>query len=256
MANYALPRTLKYLAYSTRILNYGDLTFAGVTFLEELTIYNDVEGGAHRVEPEALMSLFAQNSGIKVLNTLSDRSISALIGGILPENVKKVNILANETVVAGSFLENNEYVEEITVTIGGTVYNLEDTSDVKSDLITSVGVKAFRGTKWMDNLSNEFVIILGGNLVDYKGSNPVIDVPASVSEINGGLFENDNFVEVVFLPTGITAVGNRAFYGASKLTKVFFSSSSVPSIGNQTFDVNAVNQRGFEVYVPASSYSQ
>lgn len=255
MANYALPRTLKALAYSTRILNVGEATFAGVTFLEELTIYNDVVGGAHRVEAGALMTLFTQNSGIKVLNTISERSISALIGGTLPENVKKVNILEGETAVAGSFLENNSYVEEITVTIDGVVYNLEDTASITNSTFTSVGVKAFRGTKWMDNLSDEFVIILGGNLVDYKGTNPVIDIPATVKEINGGLFENDNFVEVVFVPESVTAVGNRAFYGATKLTKVFFSSTTAPSLQNQSFDANAINQRGIEVYVPQSAYS-
>ncbi|MBQ8178690.1 MAG: leucine-rich repeat protein [Clostridia bacterium] len=254
MADYALPRTLKSLSYSTRILNYGDATFAGVTFLEELTIYNNANAN-HRVEASALMSLLSQNPSISVVNTVSSIAISTLIGGTLPENVKTVNVLATETNIATSFLENNQYVENINVTIDGVTYALEDTVNVASTTITKIGAKAFRNTKWMENLESEFVVVLGGNLVDYKGKNSVLEIGDNVTEINGSIFENDMFIEIVYVPASVTKIGDKAFYGASKLTKVFFEGTTVPTLQVQSFDSNQFNDKGLEVYVPASAHS-
>lgn len=253
IADYALPRTLTSLGYSSRILNTGDSAFAGVTFLEELTIYNNANAN-HRVQPSAMMSLLTQNSGISTLNTVSSIAISNLIGGILPENIKTVNILQTESTIVNSFLENNQYVENITVTIDGTIYNLEETEDIVSATITSIGAKAFRNTRWMADLDSEFVVVLGGNLVDYKGKNSILEIGDNVTEINGSIFENDEFIEIVYVPASVKKVGNKAFYGASKLTKVFFEGTDVPSLALQSFDANQINDDGMQVYVPASAH--
>ncbi len=254
IADYALPRIITSLSYSTRILNYGDYAFGGVTFLKELTIYNDANAN-HRVEATAMMSLLSQNPDVEAINTVSSIAISTLIGGTLPANIKTVNILESEKTIAESFLENNQYVENINVVINGEKYALEATESIASTVITKVGAKAFRNTKWMNDFSGEFIVILGGNLVDYKGKNSVLEIGENVNEINGNIFENDTFIEIVYVPATVRKIGDKAFYGADKLTKVFFKGTTVPSIASTTFEVGRINSAGLEIYVPASAQS-
>ncbi len=257
IADYALPRTTQKLDYSTFIKNVGDKPFGGITFLKEITIRNSYNN--HRTVASAMMSLFTQNEDVSLLNTMASISIKELIGGILPANVKTVNIIDSANSIADSFLEDNAYVENITLTVyekegdelkNATVVALEDTATMdKAHKFVSIGAKAFRNTAWMSNYANEYVIVLNGNLVDYKGANSILDIPETVQSINGNIFENDQFIEVVNIPASVTTIGDFAFFGASKLTKVFISGDKAPSIEAGTFETNVLNERGIEIYV-------
>ncbi|MBR2480621.1 MAG: leucine-rich repeat protein, partial [Clostridia bacterium] len=261
IADYALPRVTTKLSYSTFIKNLGSKPFGGVTFLTEATIRNSYN--THNVTPEAMMSLFAQNEELSVLNSDATISIKNLIGGTLPQNVKTVNILVNATAIVANFLEDNEYVEYITVTtydkVGDALTNptitaLEETLSIdKAYNIASVGAKAFRNTAWMKSYEGEYVIVLGGNLVDYKGVNSILEIPETVEFINGSIFENDETIEVVNIPATVKNIGDHAFSGANNLTKIFISATTAPTIYADTFDINVLTNNGMEIFVPASA---
>ena len=261
IADYALPRTIESLEYSTFIKNVGLKPFGGVTFVKEITLRNSYND--HRVSPEAMMSLFVQNESVSVLNTVASVSLKSLLGGVLPANVKTVNILDNSTSIAQSFLEDNIYVENITLTVydkeGDTlknpvVVNLEETLSMsKAHKFTSIGAKAFRNTAWMNAYDGEYVIVLGGNLVDYKGANSILEIPSTVENINGSIFENDEFIEVVTIPATVKSIGRLAFNGANNLTKIFINATTAPTIYGDTFDNDVLTYNGLEIFVPASA---
>ena len=261
IADYALPRNIERLEYSTFVKNVGNKPFGGVTFVKEITIKNSYN--EHRTTPEAMMSLFTQNTGVSVLNTVASVSLKTLIGGILPANVTTVNVIESANAIAEGFLEDNVYVENINVTVfdkegemflNPVLLGLEETASMsKAHRFTSIGAKAFRNTAWMNAYDGEYVIVLGGNLVDYKGVNSVLEIPANVDSINGSIFENDTFIEVVSIPASVTNIGDYAFDGTTNLTKIFINSTTAPTIYANTFDVDVLTNSGLEIYVPASA---
>ena len=263
IADYALPRTLENLEYSIYVKNIGSKPFGGVTNLTGITLNNSYN--ENRISKDALTSLFTQNTKAGVLNTVATKAFKDLINGVLPENIKTVNILSGATAIADSFLEDNVYVENVTVTAyeyengeykNPSVVNLEDTANgVGSFKIASVGAKAFRNTQWMKNYENEYVIVLGSNLVDYKGVNSVLSIPEGVEYVNGSLFENDTFVEIITMPASVKSIGSRAFAEATSLTKLFFNGATAPQIAGDTFDAEVIGNNGVQIFVPAGSES-
>ena len=266
IADYALPRVTKKLDYSTYVANVGDNPFGGITEADEITLRNSTLD--NNISQEVLAWLFENNSNVSVLNTMANTTIKELIGGTLPQNVKTVNILADSFTIASGFLEDNEYVENITITVfdkdgddyvNPAVVNLEDTLDLsKEHRFASIGAKAFRNTAWMDAYEGEYVIILGGNLVDYKGVNRILDIPESVVYINGNIFENDAFIEVVNVPASVKKIGDHAFDATPNLTKIFFKGSEAPAIEPETFEFSYIVEnveivKGLEIFVPQSA---
>lgn len=261
IADYALPRTLENLEYSIYVKNIGEKPFGGVTNLNNITITNSYN--ENRITKEALTSLFTQNTNVSVLNTIATKAFKDLINGALPENIKTVNILPGATVIADSFLEDNIYVENITLTAyendGGelknpSVVNLADTIDNSASYkIATVGSKAFRNTQWMKNYEGEYIIVLGNNLVDYKGVNSVLTIPDGVEYVNGSLFENDSLVEIITIPASVKSIGSKAFTNTANLTKLFFNGATAPQIAGDTFDGLGLDQKGGQIFVPAGS---
>ncbi len=245
ISDYALPRGLESLKLSLNALTLSDKAFQGVTTLSELTLFNEYPD--KRVTQGALNVLFANNARIDTVSMLAKYSVLDLIGGKLPQNVKTVNILSG-TEIASSFLENNDGVESINVTLSdGSIVKLEETATTLTHEFATIGAKAFRNTKWMQDYEGEYIVVLGGNLVDYKGVNSILTIPETVTKINGSIFENDDFVEVVTIPETVTEIGENAFNGASKLTKVFLNGvDTVPSVEANSFDASG----NVEIFVP------
>ncbi|MBO5773275.1 MAG: leucine-rich repeat protein, partial [Clostridia bacterium] len=263
IADYALPRTLERLEYSIYVKNIGAKPFGGVTNLTDITLSNSYN--ENRISKDALTSLFAQNAKVSVLNTVANKAFKDLINGILPENIKTVNVLPGATLIADFFLEDNIYVENVTITEyeyengeykNPSVVKLEDTiNGAGSYKIENVGSKAFRNTQWMKNYDGEYIIVLGSNLVDYKGVNSVLSIPEGVEYVNGSLFENDTFVEIITMPASVKSIGARAFAEATSLTKLFFNGATAPQIAGDTFDAEVIGANGVQIFVPAGSES-
>ncbi len=245
IADYALPRGIESLKLSLNAQTLTDKAFQGVTTLRELTLFNEFPDKG--VTSNALKVLLDNNTSVDTISMLAKYSVLDLIGSKLPNHIKTVNILSG-TEIASGFLENNDGVEFINVTLSdGTLVKLEETASTLTHEFATIGAKAFRNTKWMQDYDGEYIVVLGGNLVDYKGVNSILTIPENVTKINGSIFENDDFVEVVTIPETVTKIGENAFNGASKLTKVFLNGvDTVPSVETNSFDANG----NVEIYVP------
>lgn len=99
--------------------------------------------------------------------------------------------------------------------------------------IESVGVDAFYGTKWFASLTDEFVIVGDGVLIDYNGESGNVTLPKEVKHI-ASAFINNVSVQSVTLPDGIAQVDNNAFQGCVCLATVKLP-DSVTTIGNYAF---------------------
>lgn len=249
VANYAFTRSTTSLTFRATIAGYNDATsvFGGVTELTSLSIRNSEYGS---ISQSLIMGLLQANTKLTSLNVTSARSMSTLIGGTLPSNIKTVNILEGETVVADEFIKDSASVETVTVTVDGVVYDLKDTIDLENHTITQIGAKAFAGTAWIDSYPGDYVIVLNGNLVDYKGKNSILSIPDSVTYINAGVFQRDSFIEIVTIPASVKKIGANAFNNATKLTKVFVEGATLPEITKTCFTTG----NGFEIYVSESAY--
>ncbi len=89
-----------------------------------------------------------------------------------------------------------------------------------SKKLTGVGRNAFRDTPWMDAQHDKFVIIGNGILVKYNGNAKVVTVPAGVSLIAAGAFEENHQLEEVFLPDTLKKIGAYSFRNAENLRHV------------------------------------
>lgn len=252
IANYAFTRATTSLTFRATISGYNDATlvFGGVTELTSLSIRNSTSGSINKA---LIMGLLQANTKLTSLNVTSARSMSALIGGTLPSNIKTVKILSGETSIVNEFLKDCASVENVIVTVEGVDYDLKDTNktELANHKITTIGAKAFAGTAWIDSYPGDYVIVLNGNLVDYKGKNSVLSIPDSVTYINAGVFQSDSFIEIVTVPSSVQKIGANAFNKATKLTKLFVKGDTLPEIDSTSFDNTAT---GFEIYVSDSAY--
>lgn len=265
IADYAFTRSMTSLSYGARVKGYNNTVssaiFGGVTELDSLTIKagSGIEASLPGIEASLLGDLIEANTKLTAVSITSEYAIQELIGGVLPSHIKTVNILADETKIADNFLKDCASVESITITISNTedgtqtVYDLKDTKEVSNSKIETIGAKAFAGTAWMDNYPDDYIVILNGNLVDYKGKNSILSIPETVKIINASVFKDDTFIEIVTIPASVTQIGDSAFKDASSLTKVFVKATTVPGVDDASVFENVA--AGFDIYVPEGAYS-
>jgi len=101
------------------------------------------------------------------------------------------------------------------------------------DSVTYFGVDAFRGTPWLENYPDDFVII-NNVLIKYKGDDPNVTIPYGVTSIGDGAFCQNVSVESVIIPDGVTNIGELAFYGCTSLSCAYIP-NSVTRIGHMAF---------------------
>ena len=77
-------------------------------------------------------------------------------------------------------------------------------------------------------------------------------LPESLSEINDKAFANTNLSEVTF-PASLTSIKSKVFYECSNLKTLRFTSSSVPTFGQDVFEDCSKLEK---VYVPKASLNE
>ena len=120
-------------------------------------------------------------------------------------------------------------------TIGESAFeNCQSLTDVfLSRKLTGIGGHAFRDTPWFDAQTDEFVIIGGGILIKYNGSQRLIEIPYGTTMI-ADAFEGNITLESVDLPDSVTQIGQYAFKDALNLTSVNIP-KLVTAIGSGAF---------------------
>ena len=259
IADYALLRSTTELTVDSSLrpvgATDGGKVFAGVTKLTSLTIYYKGGAGGSVGIAASLKSLVDKNPLLTEIRLDGNASVAELFGseGALPANIVSVILTGfaagADNVIADDFLYNCAYVENIYIETENTLIRLEETNEADNVLDATVGANAFRGTAWMDNYSGDFITVLGGNLIDYKGFGAVAEIPEGVERINGGAFATATDITVVFIPASVTDIGDKAFYGATNIVKVFMRGTTAPALGSQPFG------SGPEIFIPTGSES-
>lgn len=255
IADYALLRSTTELTADSALkpvgATDGGKVFAGVTKLTSLTIYYKGGAGGSVGIAASLKSLIDKNSLLSEIRLDGNASVAELFGseGALPANIVSVILTGftagADNVIADNFLYNCEHVENIYIETENTLVKLEETNEADNVLTATVGANAFRGTAWMDNYSGDFITVLGGNLIDYKGFGAVADIPEGVERINGGAFATATDITVVYVPASVKNIGDRAFYGAVNVVKVFMRGTEAPALGSLAFGSEP------EIFIPA-----
>ena len=121
--------------------------------------------------------------------------------------------------------------------------------------VTSIGSSAFvcvrhieyygnaTGSPWGATSMNDVVVdgvfvysdATRTNLLAYIGSGGSVTIPSTVTTINHRAFYGCTSLTSVTIPDSVTSIGNEAFYGCTSLTSVTIP-SSVTSIGNYSFN--------------------
>lgn len=100
------------------------------------------------------------------------------------------------------------------------------------DSVTSVGCNAFDDTPWLNNQTDEFVIVGDGVLLKYCGNGGNVTLPDTVKYI-GDAFPRTKPTNVI-IPDSVSAIGDYAFYGCESLVNIAIP-NSVTSIGDYAF---------------------
>ena len=114
-------------------------------------------------------------------------------------------------------------------------YKCENLKDVTiPESVTDIGEYAFKGTKWLSEYPDDFVVLKNGILIAYKGKDSVISIPDSVTSICNSVFAKCNNLTSVTIPDSVTSISDSAFESCSNLTSVTIP-NSVTSIGKRAF---------------------
>ncbi len=74
----------------------------------------------------------------------------------------------------------------------------------------ALGNKVFKGTAWLANQPEEFVIYGDGDLIGYNGTEEQVRIPEGVKELKGSCFAETTAKEI-YLPETVTTVGKFVF---------------------------------------------
>ena len=101
------------------------------------------------------------------------------------------------------------------------------------ETVTSIGNEAFLFTPWLNNTTEEFLIVGDGILIHYSGSDSHVEIPGTVKSIVDA-FSGNTTVRSVVIPNGVTCIGDSAFYRCPNLSEVSIP-GSVTTIGTSAF---------------------
>ncbi|MHB8131731.1 MAG: leucine-rich repeat protein, partial [Mobilitalea sp.] len=96
-----------------------------------------------------------------------------------------------------------------------------------------IGEKAFYNTIWLDNYEGDYVIV-NHTLIQYRGNETDITIPANITVIGNGAFVNCSFITNEKILIGVKEIGDSAFYGCSGLKEIVLP-DSVRSVGYYAF---------------------
>ena len=117
--------------------------------------------------------------------------------------------------------------------------------------VKQIGLEAFLGTAWYENLTDEFVVVGDGILVKYNGNAEDIKLADSIKSIYAGFRGSETLKSITF-SENLTHIGDEAFYLCSKLEKVTIP-ASVAKIGYMAF-CNCASLKTIEVSADNPSY--
>ena len=95
-----------------------------------------------------------------------------------------------------------------------------------AETVTSIGTKAFEGTKWLNDWKNgtasgdaeDFLIVGDGILLAYRGTSEHVQIPEGVKQIGSEVFKGHTEILDVDIPASVIKINAEAFRNCSSLT--------------------------------------
>lgn len=250
---YVLSRNLRSAHIKANIAALRN-SFNDIYRLEDLSISGGISASQYKLIGEKIAKIIDYNFNITSLSLNGVYSIDTLLNNQpLNNRIKTINILPGSNLIANRFLYDVSSIEYINILSekNGTSYStpLENLVPNLGDIgivINSIGSKAFWNTSWINRYNSDYIVVLNNVLVDYKGTQSVLDLSKvvvdgssiSINSISSSAFENNTNIEVLYLPNTLSYIGENGFRGANKLTKIFVTGqgSSVPEITSTVFE--------------------
>ena len=258
-------------------------TFKGCTALKSITI------------PEGVTSLgvsaFENCTGLTQIKLPESLKV---IGGkafLNCSKVKEINLGPNVSEIGANAFENCTALKSLTIPESVTVIynkafygcsNMEKITYKGNDAI-KIGAQAFAGTKWYNNLPDQYIIYFGKTLVAYKGTLPknskliikegvsnigaeafcaqknLVSVvfPESLLSIENGAFKECSSLKEIIIPVSVRSIGESAFESCTKLSTIDFKPEGYVKIGQKAFYRTAWfnNQKGKTCYLGKNLYA-
>ena len=186
------------------VTSLGEELFAGNTKIKEISIPNTVT-----------------ELGASIFNGCSELVTVTLSNGIttIPEkafwgcaNLKVIQLSANLKSIGKNAFSGCSSLSYISMpnsltSIGFEAFsNCTSLSEINfSRDLQNIGSHAFRGTAWLNQQDEPFVIVGNGILIQYNGIEEVVEVPMGVMQITDA-FENNIFPLEIILPDSLTSI--------------------------------------------------
>lgn len=223
IGNWAFSRcrNLTAIELSTGIKSIGRSAFRSCDKLESIIIPDSVEEMQGKVFEfcKELKSVILPSH----LSAIGEKTFSYctnLESIEIPYGVKKIGAWAFEGCYRLKEIHLPETVEEI-----GECAFIDSTSleQIKwKGQIKEIGYHAFLGTAWIENQDNDFLII-NHILVQYLGSDSVIQIPECVYVIGNHAFEDCRQITTVILSKQVIEIREKAFEDCIRLKSVVIS---------------------------------
>lgn len=235
-----LPNKLKYIRKNT---------FNGCTNLKEINLSNNIKSIGE--------AAFGFCRSLETINL--PKNIYNISDSLFYQCTKLNSIeIPNSVTSIGSYAFNGcENLKSIKMpnnitSIKDFAFNLcTNLSDiVLSKNIINIGDSAFAFTPWLENQTQEFVIVGDGMLIDYNGSGGNVIIPDNVKSLGSAFVDNSSIISVE-IPNSVTSIGFYDFYGCVNLESVIIP-ESVTDIGNMAF----FESDNVTLYVYGGSYAE
>lgn len=141
----------------------------------------------------------------------------------ISETIKNIGRLA----FAESGLKSAVIPEGVTRIEYGAFMSCADLDKVTiADTVTSIGTKAFEGTKWLNEWKNadatgnedDFLIVGDGILLAYRGDSAHVQIPEGVKQIGSEVFKGHSEILDANVPASVVRINTEAFRNCSSLT--------------------------------------
>ena len=259
---YVFSRKITSLDLKANILPFSN-SFNGIYRLNSLSISGGTNINDYKLIGSKINTMINTNVLLTALSLNGLYPIDTILSGnALNSRIKTINILSGAQKIADNFLYNASNIKYMNILSNknGESYvtpleELVEDKESKGITFNDVGAKAFWGTEWIDRYESDYIVVLDKILVDYKGSQSVLDfsnillgdMEISVNAISSGAFKDNKNIEALYIPTTLTKIGDEAFRRADKLTTIFVlgDSAVIPEITDTVF---AEIAPGYRVY--------